>query len=62
MISRYTGVDPDGVAESEADYFGNCLVCGAFIDTRDLAQMLAHLHDQEIEIGEGPEPPPRETT
>ena len=29
-------------------------------DTRDLAQMLAHVHDAEIEIGEGPEPPPRE--
>jgi hypothetical protein len=25
-------------------------------------KMLAHLHDQEIEIGGGPEPPPRETT
>jgi hypothetical protein len=27
-----------------------------FIDTRDLDQMLAHVHDQEIEICEGPEP------
>jgi hypothetical protein len=25
---------------------------------RDLAQMLAHVHDAEIEISEGPEPPP----
>jgi hypothetical protein len=26
---------------------------------RDLTQMLAHVHDAEIEIGEGPEPPAR---
>src|ERR1700738_2420393 len=54
---RYRGFDPDGVAESEADYFGYCPVCGAYIDTRDLDQVLAHVHDAEIEIGEGPEPP-----
>ena len=53
---RYRGFD-DGVAESEADYFGYCPVCGAYIDTRDLAQVFAHVHDAEIEIGEGPEPP-----
>jgi hypothetical protein len=29
----------------------------ALLDMRDLAQILAHLHDAEIEIGEGPEPP-----
>ena len=27
---------------------------------RNLAQMLAHVHDAEIEIGEGPEPPLRD--
>jgi len=32
-------------------------VCGALIDMRDLGQILAHVHDAEIEIGEGPEPP-----
>jgi len=26
----------------------------------DLGQMVAHVHDAEIEIGEGPEPPARE--
>ena len=26
------------------------------VDMRNLAQMLAHVHDAEIEIGEGPEP------
>jgi hypothetical protein len=30
------GFDPDGTAETEADYYGNCPICGAFIDTRDL--------------------------
>jgi hypothetical protein len=27
---------------------------------RDLAQVLAHVHDAKIVIGEGPEPPARE--
>jgi hypothetical protein len=54
---RYRGFDSDGVAETEADYFGNCRVCGAYLDMRDLTQILAHVHDAEIEIGEGPEPP-----
>ena len=56
---RYRGFDPDGVAESEADYFGYCPVCGAYIDTRDLDQVLAHVHGAEIKISEGPEPPAR---
>ena len=55
---RYSaiGFDPDDVAETEADHFGNCPVCGAYLDMRDLGQVL-HMHDQEIEISEGPEPP-----
>jgi hypothetical protein len=56
---RYRGFDPDGVANTEADHFGNCPICGALLDMRDLAQMQAHVHDAEIEISEGPEPPPR---
>jgi hypothetical protein len=54
------GIDIDGVAETEADHFGNCPVCGALIDMRDLGQLLARVHDAEIEISEGPEPLPRE--
>jgi hypothetical protein len=54
---RYRGFDPDGVAEREADYFGYCPVCGAHIDARDLGQVLALIHDAEIEISEGPAPP-----
>src|SRR5229473_1731424 len=30
------------------------------LDMRDLSQLLAHVHDAEIEIGEGPEPARRE--
>jgi hypothetical protein len=60
MIPRYAGFDPDGVALTEADHFGNCPVCGAYIDMRGLDQVLAHVHDAEIEIGEHPEPPARE--
>ena len=57
---NYHGIDPDGIAETEADHFGNCPACGAFIDMRDLGQVLAHVHDAEIEMGEGPEPPLRD--
>ena len=31
------------------------VVCGALFDMRDLAQMLAHVHDAAMEVGEGPE-------
>jgi hypothetical protein len=57
MTPRYTGFGPDGVAETEADHFMKCPGCGEWFDMRDLGQLLAHIHDQEIEIGEGPDPP-----
>jgi hypothetical protein len=60
MIPRYTGVDADSVAKTEADHFGNCPVCGALVDMRDLGQVMAHVHDLEIEICEGLESPPHE--
>jgi hypothetical protein len=56
-IPRNRGIDADGIGETEADHFGNCPVCGALIDMRDLGQILAHMHDAEIEVGEGNEPP-----
>jgi hypothetical protein len=40
---NYRGFDPDGVADTEADHFGNCPVCGALVDMRDLGQILALL-------------------
>jgi hypothetical protein len=30
---NYRGFDPDGVAETEADHFGNCPVCGGGAST-----------------------------
>jgi hypothetical protein len=47
---KYRGVDADGVAETETDHFGNCPVCGALVDMRDLGQVLAHVHDAKFEI------------
>jgi hypothetical protein len=44
---------------TEADHFGKCPGRGQWFDMRDLGQVLLHFHDAEIEIGEGPEPPPR---
>ncbi|MDB5611133.1 MAG: hypothetical protein JWP25_8033 [Bradyrhizobium sp.] len=43
------GIDIDCVARTEIDHFGNGLVCGALVDMRDLGQLLAHIHNQEIE-------------
>jgi len=34
MVIPRTGVDPDGLTRTEADHFGNCPVCGAFLDMR----------------------------
>ena len=59
-IQRYTGFDPDGVAQTETDHFGKCPGCGQWFDMRDLGQILVHYLNAEIEIGEGPEPPKRE--
>ena len=39
-IARNTGIDADSIAETEGDHFGNCPVCGAYLDMRDLGQFL----------------------
>jgi hypothetical protein len=36
-IPRYSGIEADAVAQTKLDHFGNCPVCGAFVDMRDLA-------------------------
>jgi hypothetical protein len=48
------GIDADGVAETAADHFTKCPGCEQWFDMRDLGQVLTHVHDAEIEIGEGP--------
>lgn len=41
---------PDGwTPQAELDHFEQCPICGGTIDCRDLAQVLEHLHGQEIE-------------
>jgi CRISPR/Cas system type I-B associated protein Csh2 (Cas7 group RAMP superfamily) len=49
------GRDADGIAQTEADHHMQCPGCGQWFDMRDLGQVLAHVHDAEIEIGEGRE-------
>jgi hypothetical protein len=62
MIPRYTGVDADGVAETEVDHFMKCPVCEQWFDMRDLAQVAEHVHDDsEVEVQIGPGPPPRQS-
>ena len=56
---RIIGRDVEGTAP-ETDFFGNCPVRGALLDMRGLAQMLAHIHQQEIEIIECDGKPARE--
>jgi hypothetical protein len=45
------GIDADGVAEKEADNFMKCPACSQWFDMRDLAQVVEHIHDSEIEEG-----------
>jgi hypothetical protein len=45
-------IDIDHPDRPEIEHFGNCPVCGALVDMRDLSQVLAHVHGAEFEIGE----------
>jgi hypothetical protein len=49
---NYRGFDPGGIANTEVDHFG--------IPPLRVLEMQARVHDAEIEIGEGPEPPARD--
>jgi hypothetical protein len=60
-LPRNAGADGDGVAQTETDHFEKCPVCSRWFDMRDLAQVADHIHDgSEIDVLEGPGPPPRE--
>jgi hypothetical protein len=39
----------------ESDHHMKCPGCGGWFDMRDLAQVLAHVHGEQIDIGERPE-------
>jgi hypothetical protein len=43
-VPSYTGTDSENPARPEIEHFGNCDVCGALVDMRDLAQVMAHMH------------------
>jgi hypothetical protein len=45
--------DVNGIAGTEADHHMQCPACGQWFDMRDLAQVMAHIHDQEIEERQG---------
>jgi hypothetical protein len=49
-------IDADGVAETLSGHFMKCPVCSQRFDMRDLAEVVEHVHDNEIEVLEGPMP------
>ncbi len=49
-IDDEPGIDADGVAENEAGHFTKCPGCSQWFDTRDLARVVEHVHDSEIEV------------
>jgi hypothetical protein len=56
-IQNYTGTDSENPDRPEIEHFGNCDVCGALIDMRDLAQVMAHMHGREpLDLTGQPDP------
>ncbi|WP_213290086.1 hypothetical protein [Bradyrhizobium sp. sGM-13] len=47
QLPRYTGVDMEDPNRPEIEHFGNCPVCGALVDMRDLGQVMAHMHGEQ---------------
>jgi hypothetical protein len=45
-IPSYTGTDSESPERPEIEHFGNCPVCGALVDMRDLVQVMAHMHGE----------------
>ena len=43
------GRDLDNPDRPELGHFERCQACGQLFDVRDLGQVVAHLHEQEIE-------------
>jgi hypothetical protein len=38
------GIDSENPDRPEIEHFGNCDVCGALVDMRDLSQLMDHMH------------------
>ena len=56
-IPSYTGTDSESPGQPEIEHFGNCPFCGALVDMRDLAQVFAHMHDQQpLDLTGRPDP------
>ena len=56
-IQNYIGTDSENPDRPEIEHFGNCDVCGALIDMRDLAQVMAHMHGREpLDLTGKPDP------
>jgi len=45
-IPTYTGTDSENPERPEIEHFGNCPICGALVDMRNLAQVMAHTRGQ----------------
>jgi hypothetical protein len=51
------GVDGENPDRPEIEHFGNCDVCCAPVDMRDLAQVMTHMHGREpIDLTGKPDP------
>jgi hypothetical protein len=50
MTSR--GRDVDSPDRPELEHFGRCPACDRLFDMRDLGEVMARIHDQEIKLTE----------
>jgi hypothetical protein len=41
---RYNSADSENPERPEIEHFGNCSICGALVDVRALAQVMARMH------------------
>ena len=56
-IQNYTGTDSENPERPEIEHFGNCDVCGALVDMRDMAQVMTHMHERvPLDLTDLPDP------
>ena len=56
-VPSYTVIDVENPERPEIEHFGNCDVCGALVDMRDLVQVMAHMHGREpLDLTGKPDP------
>jgi hypothetical protein len=54
------GQDVNGIARIEADHHMKRPACGQWFECAISVKVVEHIHDSEIEVLQGPVPPPRE--